>query len=148
MSVWFRLRIYYYVNPFYHERKEDGYLGPRNSFSFLHFCTPNRTHDLKNLIVKHSNVDGLVGKAFNRQTLGTKGLLVWFLVQGVLQIIVYRMGVEEPMKYQALRPHFFSMGGWGWWWVGGGGVHGVLVRDVGGGGRMGGGMGDGVLSGW
>ena len=31
--------------------------------------------------------------------------------------------VEEPMKYQALRPHFFSMGGWGvvgwgWWWVG------------------------------
>ena len=34
--------------------------------------------------------------------------------------------------------------------IGGGGkVHGVLVRDVvGGGGRMGGGMGDGVLSGW
>ena len=32
-------------------------------------------------------------------------------------------------------------GGWlgGWWW----GVSGVLVRDV-----MGGGMGDGVLSGW
>ena len=42
--------------------------------------------------------------------------------------------VEEPMKYQALRPHFFSMGGWlkesgggfvqgGGWWVGGlGGV--------------------------
>ena len=32
--------------------------------------------------------------------------------------------VEEPMKYQALRPQFFSMGGWGvvgWvvegWWV-------------------------------
>ena len=21
--------------------------------------------------------------------------------------------VEEPMKYQALRPQFFSMGGWG-----------------------------------
>ena len=21
----------------------------------------------------------------------------------------------EPMKYQALRPQFFSMGGWGWW---------------------------------
>ena len=52
--------------------------------------------------------------------------------------------MEEPIKYQALRPHFFSMDGWGWWWVGGGGVHGVLVRDVGGGGRMG----DGVLSGW
>ena len=28
--------------------------------------------------------------------------------------------VEEPMKYQALRPQFFSMGGW--WWDGGGGV--------------------------
>ena len=40
--------------------------------------------------------------------------------------------VEEPMKYQALRPKFFSMGGWGvvgqvvvgvgrggWWWSGG-----------------------------
>ena len=27
--------------------------------------------------------------------------------------------VEEPMKYQALRPHFFSVG-----WVGGGGVGG------------------------
>ena len=38
--------------------------------------------------------------------------------------------VEEPMKYQALRPHFFSMGGWlegsgsgvggkGWGWWGG-----------------------------
>ena len=28
--------------------------------------------------------------------------------------------VEEPMKYQALRPHFFSVGGWGWWgmWCG------------------------------
>ena len=38
--------------------------------------------------------------------------------------------VEEPMKYQALKPHFFSMGG-------------VLVRDV-----VGGGMSDGVLSGW
>ena len=23
--------------------------------------------------------------------------------------------VEEPMKYCALRPQFFSMGGWGWW---------------------------------
>ena len=48
------------------------------------------------------------------------------------------------MKYQALRPHFFSMGWWGWWgggvgfgvgggggvgWVGGG-VCGVLMRDV------------------
>ena len=27
-------------------------------------------------------------------------------------------------------------------------MRGVLVRDVGGGGRLGGGMGDGVLSGW
>ena len=75
------------------------------------------------------------------------------------------------MKYQAFRPHFFSVGGWwggvdgvgvvGWewwgggWWGGGGvgsvggGVHGVLVRDVvGGGGRVSSGMGDGVLSGW
>ena len=27
--------------------------------------------------------------------------------------------VEEPMKYQALRPHFFPVGGWdGWWWWG------------------------------
>ena len=32
--------------------------------------------------------------------------------------------VEEPMKYQALRPQFFSMGRWGvvvvveWGWVG------------------------------
>ena len=29
------------------------------------------------------------------------------------------------MKYQALRPQFFSVGGWGWvgvgWWWGGGG---------------------------
>ena len=32
--------------------------------------------------------------------------------------------VEEPMKYQALRPHFFIVGGGG----------GVLVRDVVGGG--------------
>ena len=83
--------------------------------------------------------------------------------------------VEEPMKYQALRPHFSpwvgggvwvdggaggsGVGvvwvGWGWcrgWvvvgWVGGG-VHSVLVMDVvGGGERVGGGMGDGVLSGW
>ena len=30
--------------------------------------------------------------------------------------------VEEPMKYQALRPQFFSMGGGG---TGGGGVGGV-----------------------
>ena len=39
--------------------------------------------------------------------------------------------VEEPMKYQALRPQFFSMGGWGvvgWgWWVGGNGVGWVVV---------------------
>ena len=53
--------------------------------------------------------------------------------------------VEEPMKYQALRPHFFSVGGWrwwdggwwgGWWWgggvrVGGGGMG--VVGWVGGG---------------
>ena len=65
------------------------------------------------------------------------------------------------MKYQALRPHFFSMGGLGGGgvrgcgvrlyavgWVGGW-VHGVLVWDVvGGGGRVGGGIGDCVLSGW
>ena len=39
-------------------------------------------------------------------------------------IIVYRRVnyVEEPMKYQALRPQFFSVGGWlesswgAWWW--------------------------------
>ena len=51
--------------------------------------------------------------------------------------------VEEPMKYQALRPQFFSMGGgwWGWWW--GGGVDG---GGVSGGGRVGGGGVDGV--GW
>ena len=63
------------------------------------------------------------------------------------------------MKYQALRPHFFSVVGWGgvggrvgvvgWrWWVEGWfgldlGAW-VLVRDVVGvAGRMGGGMGDG-----
>ena len=63
--------------------------------------------------------------------------------------------VEEPMKYQALRPHFFSMDGWGGWWGEGGGWVvvwvgvGVLVRDVvGGGERVGGGMGDGVFGGW
>ena len=38
--------------------------------------------------------------------------------------------VEEPMKYQALKPHFFSVGGW--WW---GQVCSVLVRDVVGGGQ-------------
>ena len=45
------------------------------------------------------------------------------------------------MKYQALRPHFFSVGRWGvvGWWDGGGvgggrWVSGVLVRDVVGGG--------------
>ena len=63
--------------------------------------------------------------------------------------------VEEPMKYQPLRPQFFSMGGWGvvgWlvvWWVGlGVGRGGVVVGWVrvsrGGGGRVGGG---GVQSG-
>ena len=42
--------------------------------------------------------------------------------------------VEEPMKYQALRPHFFSMvGGWRVLGVGGGGVgHGVGGGGVGG----------------
>ena len=47
-----------------------------------------------------------------------------------------RVYVEEPMKYQALRPHFFSVGGWGVvvGWVGVG-VCGVLVRDVVGGGQ-------------
>ena len=40
--------------------------------------------------------------------------------------------VEEPMKYQALRPQFFSVGRWGVV-VGGGGV------GRGGGGRVGGG---------
>ena len=29
--------------------------------------------------------------------------------------------VEEPMKYQALRPQFFSVGGWGGGVGGGGG---------------------------
>ena len=37
--------------------------------------------------------------------------------------------VEDPMKYQALRPHFFSVGGW--CWVVGDGVVGYGV--VGGG---------------
>ena len=46
------------------------------------------------------------------------------------------------MKYQALRPHFSPLVG------GSGRVRSVLVRDVGGGGRAGGGMGDDVLSGW
>ena len=43
------------------------------------------------------------------------------------------------MKHQAL----LFLHGWG-----GGGVRGVLVTDVGGGGRLGDGMGDDVLSGW
>ena len=34
--------------------------------------------------------------------------------------------VEEPMKYQELRPHFFSVGGW-CWEVGGGVVGGGVV---------------------
>ena len=49
--------------------------------------------------------------------------------------------VEEPMKYQALRPQFFSVGGWG--------VVGWVGLGRGGGGRVGshGGVGgDGV--GW
>ena len=53
------------------------------------------------------------------------------------------------MKYQALRPHFFSMVVWGVGGVGGlvvwGCVCGVLVRDVVGGGGM---VGGGMLSGW
>ena len=59
---------------------------------------------------------------------------------------------EEPMKYQQLGPHFFSVGGWledswGWWdgWVGGG----VGVSGVGWGGSVcGDGVGDGVFGGW
>ena len=35
------------------------------------------------------------------------------------------------MQYQALRPHFFSVGGWGW---------GAVECVVGGGGRLGVGM--------
>ena len=57
--------------------------------------------------------------------------------------------VEEPMKYQALRPHFFSVGGWlegsrgGWMGLGGlglllggwvsGGMGGLVVMIGGGG---------------
>ena len=44
---------------------------------------------------------------------------------------------EEPIKYQALRPHFFSMGRWlegsrvgGWQW--GGGMGGFCAGGVGG----------------
>ena len=44
--------------------------------------------------------------------------------------------VEEPMKYQALRPKFFSMGGWG---VVGQVVVGWVGVGKGGGGRVGGG---------
>ena len=42
--------------------------------------------------------------------------------------------VEEPMKYQALRPKFFFVGGWEWWggWCWGG-VGGSGVGRVGGG---------------
>ena len=51
--------------------------------------------------------------------------------------------VEEPMKYQALRPQFFSMGGWwvglGWWWGGWG------SRVGGGGMQCGGGVVGGVI---
>ena len=35
--------------------------------------------------------------------------------------------VEEPMKYQALRPKFFSMGGW---WGGGGGWGDYLSNQI------------------
>ena len=51
--------------------------------------------------------------------------------------------VEEPMKYQALRPKFFSMGGWR---VVGQVVVGWVVVGKGGGSRVGGG-GVGVV-GW
>ena len=50
--------------------------------------------------------------------------------------------------------NFITLVGWvvrlgGEWSGGGGGVSGVLVRDVvGGGGRLGGGVGECVLSGW
>ena len=50
--------------------------------------------------------------------------------------------VEEPMKYQALRPQFFSVNGW--WWGGGGRVG---SGGVGGGRVGGGGMGDDAV-GW
>ena len=54
--------------------------------------------------------------------------------------------VVEPMKYQVLRPHFFSMDGWleGWWW--GEWCGGLVCVWLGGvGGCMGGG---GVGGGW
>ena len=56
--------------------------------------------------------------------------------------------VEEPMKYQALRPHFFSVvGGWRVLGVGGVGVgHGWVCVWVGGG-RVGHGMGGGGVGG-
>ena len=70
--------------------------------------------------------------------------------------------VEEPMKYQALRPQFFSVGRWGvveWvvvvveWGVGRGGVVGWVMVGVGVGrgvcGRVGGGrVGMGGVVGW
>ena len=57
-------------------------------------------------------------------------VISYFLAQNNYLLSTERVDyVEEPMKYQALRPHFFSMVGWG------GGVGG------GGGGRMGGGVG-------
>ena len=67
--------------------------------------------------------------------------------------------VEEPMKYQALRPQFFSMGGWGVveWSVGWGVVERVVVGSggvgvvewvvVGSGGVGGGGVDGGGVSG-
>ena len=71
-------------------------------------------------------------------------------------IFVYRMGrlCGGAHEISGIKAPLFLRGGggvgwWGGWWGRGGGVHGVLVRDVvGGGGREGGGMGDGVLSGW
>ena len=73
-----------------------------------------------------------------------------------MKYIVYRMG----RLCGALKAPLF-LHGWGWGGVEGGGmgvggagggrgggVTGVLVRDVDGGGRLGGGVGDGVLSGW
>ena len=63
-------------------------------------------------------------------------------------LIVYQMGRQcgGAHEMSGIKAPLFLCG-----WVGlvSGGVHGVLVRDVvGGGGRVGGGMGNGVLSGW
>ena len=55
------------------------------------------------------------------------GKLYFFLVQIVVEWVVVGWVVigwgwvdfvEEPMKYQTLMPHFFSVGGWCGWWGG------------------------------